>query len=41
MEVTDALRGMTLDQLIDVGRVRVGVDHGLDGTDTPEAGDES
>jgi hypothetical protein len=38
---TDALRGATLDQLIAAGRVRVAVDHGLDGTDLPEAGDES
>ena len=39
--MTDALRGMTLDQLIASGRVRVGADHGIDGTDLDEAGDES
>ena len=41
MKATDAWRGPTLDQLIAAGRVRVGYDHGLDGTDLPEAGDES
>jgi hypothetical protein len=41
VKATDELRVMSIDQLIASGRVRVGVDHGLDSTDAVEAGDES